>query len=220
MVGKSIDEKNPKQGIWVPEPGRGWTPPPDTKEEESRSISLQHAAEVCLNGMNKNKFIKIINWKSNFLPPRSYKGRFQQNSSTFLNQRMGKHRTAREQEVGQINKQKIHELSPTPVTCTYLAQNLSILWTFTLMLTSKDTDITCLILWITWWQFTTKSPHKSALLEWKVQSKCSQHSHAHFPLLLNLVKIWWHTGWITLEQSLSRYWGTLRHCTCECQLFK
>lgn len=123
MAGKSIDWKNPKQGIWVPEPGRGWTPPPDTEEEESRSISLQHPAEVCSNGINKNKFIKIINWKSNLLPPRSYKRSFQQNSSsTSLNQRMGKHRTAREQEVGQTNKQKIHKLSPNPVTCTYLAQ--------------------------------------------------------------------------------------------------
>lgn len=60
------------------------------EEEESRSISLQHPAEVCLNRMNKTKFIKIITWKSNLLPPRNYKGSFQQNScSTLINKRNG-----------------------------------------------------------------------------------------------------------------------------------
>lgn len=38
--------------------------------------------------MNKNKFIKIINWKSNLLPSRNYGGSFQQHCfSTFIDQR-------------------------------------------------------------------------------------------------------------------------------------
>lgn len=86
----------------------GLDSPTSTKEEKSRSTSLQHPAEVCLNRMNKNKFMKIIKWKSNLLPPRNYKGSFQQNScSTFINQR--KRETQDKKGTGRgTNKQKIH----------------------------------------------------------------------------------------------------------------
>ena len=87
-------------------------------------LSLQHLGEVCVHRMNKNKFIKVINWKSNLPPSRNYGGNFQQHCfSTFIDQRNWGVWGGQGTRV-RTNKKKIHRPSRIPVTSSYLAEKL------------------------------------------------------------------------------------------------
>lgn len=78
--GSQLTKKNPKQQTTGSVEGQ-------TDEYQNQGgVGLHHqhkgrrkqiilssaSAEVCLNRMNKNKFMKIIKWKSNLLPPRKF----------------------------------------------------------------------------------------------------------------------------------------------------